>query len=428
MATGALRRRTGRAGAVPGRRGGFSFSADGPFVGADLDDCRDPDSGVLAPWAAEILDRLPSYAEVSVSGRGVHVLARGRLDPRGPNRRERVEVYSSGRYFVTTGRKLPAHPSSVTDCGDAILRLQAGLRSASADRACPPPHGTATTTTGRGRHSGDPPGPARPAGGGFHGGDDELLCRVFAARNGQTVKALWEGRHDKPSPSEALLALAQHLAFWVGPSDPARLERLLVASPLYSATESERSKWGSPRRGGTWGSVCIVGKALSTCRSCYLPGPCSPDPCEAVGEGIRDQREGPEEDNPCVRHSSQLAPDRGSPRLTPRNAIGDALRLVEGGNVTPSLDVLSARRSDRRNALRRLAAVCWHLAGRRVGGRFRLSIEAAAGAFVVHCASPARWFLDLEAQGVIRRTVWGNTWTGLASEWKGLGVTARIQP
>lgn len=42
--------------------------------GIDIDGCRDPESGVLEPWAAEILDRFDTYAEVSPSGGGVHVL------------------------------------------------------------------------------------------------------------------------------------------------------------------------------------------------------------------------------------------------------------------------------------------------------------------------------------------------------------------
>lgn len=40
----------------------------------DLDGCRGPVTGNLAPWAAPVVDRFGSYAEVSPSGTGVHVL------------------------------------------------------------------------------------------------------------------------------------------------------------------------------------------------------------------------------------------------------------------------------------------------------------------------------------------------------------------
>lgn len=42
---------------------GFVFTASDPFCGVDLDRCTDP--GEIEPWAAEILDELNSYTELS---------------------------------------------------------------------------------------------------------------------------------------------------------------------------------------------------------------------------------------------------------------------------------------------------------------------------------------------------------------------------
>ena len=39
--------------------------------GVDLDTCRDPETGMLEPWAVQVLDLLNTYAEVSPSGTGV---------------------------------------------------------------------------------------------------------------------------------------------------------------------------------------------------------------------------------------------------------------------------------------------------------------------------------------------------------------------
>ena len=50
---------------------GYVFSDDDPFIGIDIDDCRDPETGVIAPWAQEIIDSVPTYWEVSPSGTGV---------------------------------------------------------------------------------------------------------------------------------------------------------------------------------------------------------------------------------------------------------------------------------------------------------------------------------------------------------------------
>jgi putative DNA primase/helicase len=62
-----------------------------PYVGIDLDGCRDPQTGVIEPWALEVVRLLDSYTEVSPSGRGLHIWVRGFL-PEGGNRRGQVEI------------------------------------------------------------------------------------------------------------------------------------------------------------------------------------------------------------------------------------------------------------------------------------------------------------------------------------------------
>jgi len=79
---------------------GFVFSSGDPYAGIDLDGCRDPETGELEAWAAEIIRDLDGYVEVSPSGKGVHIIVCGKA----PNkRRGRVEVYGSERYFTMTG-------------------------------------------------------------------------------------------------------------------------------------------------------------------------------------------------------------------------------------------------------------------------------------------------------------------------------------
>ena len=40
---------------------GFVFSAEDPYTGIDIDDCRDPVTGIIADWAQEIIRALDSY-------------------------------------------------------------------------------------------------------------------------------------------------------------------------------------------------------------------------------------------------------------------------------------------------------------------------------------------------------------------------------
>jgi hypothetical protein len=85
---------------------GFVFSASDPFFGIDLDDCLD-DAGQLKPWAQPIMERFfDTYAEVSPSGRGIKIWAKGRLPGSGTAFSigdGRVEAYDQARYFAVTG-------------------------------------------------------------------------------------------------------------------------------------------------------------------------------------------------------------------------------------------------------------------------------------------------------------------------------------
>jgi len=96
---------------------GFVFHQDDPYVGIDLDGCRDPQTGKLDAWAREIVVRLNSYAEVSPSGTGVKVFGvsdsvwkhANKVELPGAGyggKRPGIEVYDCGRYFATTGKHL----------------------------------------------------------------------------------------------------------------------------------------------------------------------------------------------------------------------------------------------------------------------------------------------------------------------------------
>ena len=85
---------------------GFVFSAADPFYGIDLDHCLDADRK-LKPWAQPIMERFSdSYAEISPSGSGIKIWAKGKLPGGGsafPMGDGRVEIYDQARYFTATG-------------------------------------------------------------------------------------------------------------------------------------------------------------------------------------------------------------------------------------------------------------------------------------------------------------------------------------
>jgi len=84
---------------------GFVFSSGDPYTGIDLDDCVEQETGEIRQWALEIIRYFDSYTELSATGRGVHIIVKGKV----PNHRKgEVEVYSSKRFFTMTGHVLGA--------------------------------------------------------------------------------------------------------------------------------------------------------------------------------------------------------------------------------------------------------------------------------------------------------------------------------
>ncbi len=96
---------------------GRVIAREDPYVGAVLDDVRDPERGKLSSTAAEITGQLDSYAEVSPSAAGVKLWVRAELGR--AYKKRGLEVYSHGRYFTLTGWMLPHSLATVALRGDA---------------------------------------------------------------------------------------------------------------------------------------------------------------------------------------------------------------------------------------------------------------------------------------------------------------------
>jgi len=100
---------------------GFVFTSS-PFCGIDLDHCRDSETGVIKAWAKKIMRNVKTYAEVSPSGTGVHLICKGELPPGGRNS-GRVEMYDTGRYFTVTGQHVEGTPLLISDAQKEIENL-----------------------------------------------------------------------------------------------------------------------------------------------------------------------------------------------------------------------------------------------------------------------------------------------------------------
>jgi predicted P-loop ATPase len=92
---------------------GIGFCILNSKMGAfDIDHCRDPITEAIDPWAAQLVERCGSYAEITVSGTGLRIIGYGngsRLQRKLPvNDKVSLEAYrASERYIVITGNPLP---------------------------------------------------------------------------------------------------------------------------------------------------------------------------------------------------------------------------------------------------------------------------------------------------------------------------------
>lgn len=201
-----------------------------PLALIDVDSCVSA-AGELSPLAADLLSTVPSYAEYSPSGTGVHIWL---LAPNFQYDKSRfftknaqigLEIYTERRFGTLTGRALTAG-ADLADCGEQLTQILEKYMVR-------PKAGVAPTVMSR-----------KPVA----LSDDEILKKAL----GQAAFAqLWEGdTTGYPSRSEADLALCNRLAFWTN-GDPERVDRLFRRSGLM------RDKWDSLRGNASYGEFTV---------------------------------------------------------------------------------------------------------------------------------------------------------------------------
>ena len=105
-----------------------------PFFGKDFDVCI-MDGGVFEPDVEAELKEHATYAELSQSGTGVHIIGHGKPPYKEGHRRDDREIYSCNRFFVMTGNVIGDHKEirRFTDSEVAAMyaKVKAGRTSGS---------------------------------------------------------------------------------------------------------------------------------------------------------------------------------------------------------------------------------------------------------------------------------------------------------
>lgn len=214
---------------------GIGFMFANGYFGVDLDHCLDN-----VDFCDEFVETLESYAEVSKSGSGIHIICKGKL-PDGARRKGNVEMYQSGRYFICTGNLYNSKYKTVNDCTESIKVLYSKYLP--------------TETPKVEQKIYEP----------IDLEDEEIIDKARNCKSGYVFNILysgtWQGLYT--SQSEADLALCNQLAFWTG-KNTTQMDRIFRSSGLM------REKWDKKRGAKTYGEITI-GKACANCVEVYEP-------------------------------------------------------------------------------------------------------------------------------------------------------------
>lgn len=190
---------------------GFVLTERDPYCFIDLDDTSKYSN------AAELFDRqdriyraFRSYAEVSPSGAGLHIITKGSVES--GRRRAQIEIYSSLRYMTMTGNVYRDAPIFDETALCRALWHELG---------------------GNTSHDSGFNAPQTAA-------DAEIIRRALNGSNGGKFHALHVGRWQQfyATQSEADFAYIDMLAYWSRNRE--QIARLFLASPLGGRTKANR--------------------------------------------------------------------------------------------------------------------------------------------------------------------------------------------
>ena len=196
---------------------GFVFSEDSGIMGLDFDHVKDPETGEFDKEALKEILSLNSYAEMSPSGTGAHVICIAKIP--GPHRREGPrEMYESGRFFTVTGDYIQEASRTVNEAQGAVNTLYCNWFN----------HRDKKSVAGSKKQ------PEKK----IILSDSEIIDIASRASNSDKFKSLYSGIiTGYTSQSEADLALCSLIAFYT--QDTGQIDSIFRGSGLYRADKWE---------------------------------------------------------------------------------------------------------------------------------------------------------------------------------------------
>jgi hypothetical protein len=194
---------------------GFMLSENDPYCIIDLDTYKAKDDSVRS-LHSEILRHCASYAETSQSGRASHIIGRGSIGRGKRSDTNAIEVYSQGRFMITTGNRI--NDLGIRDIQPLLEYIRPKLTSVQ--------DGLDWRLLGPGEESNLP--------------DAAIVEMASNAENGDKFDALCRGdlsMHDNDH-SRADMALVQFLCYYT--TDNTQVARLFMMSKLAEREKAQR--------------------------------------------------------------------------------------------------------------------------------------------------------------------------------------------
>ncbi len=196
----------------------FALSEEDNIVCIDLDDCFKESKIKDTPRA--IASLLPSYTEISMSGKGLHILGYADI-PFSGRKRGNVEIYSSNRFIALTGDVLKGR--------EEVVHIQEGL-----DLILPKLFPPRKKTELKRRM---PP---------YVKDIDDIKYVICSSKQGQKFARLMKGNCEGyTSQSNAECALLSILYWWLGDDDE-------LVRRVFKTSLLKRDKWD--RKDGVYGT------------------------------------------------------------------------------------------------------------------------------------------------------------------------------
>ena len=236
---------------------GYSAQDDCYISGVDLDNHGEED---FVQVAKDFIDTLNSYTEYSPSGKGIHIIVKGKK-PEGRCRKDNIEMYGGGRFFTVTGNVIK--PSPVYERENELNSLwEKYLKEEE------PAFEPYVDNNEEGFFFGDSVKKTYTyVDNNITLNDEEVLEAISRSDSSYDFFKLYNGDmtayNDDHSRADA--GLCQYLAFWTQ-RDKTQMDRLFRKSKLM------RKKWDEKHGEKTYGDITLS-SAISKQREVYHPQP-----------------------------------------------------------------------------------------------------------------------------------------------------------